>query len=287
MEIKELGGLLLPRRPDGNKSDFGHALLIAGSYGMAGASVLAGRACLRSGVGKLSMHIPRCNNDIVQLAVPEAVVRHDSAESPCFSAVPPLQGYDAVAVGPGLGQQDSTAMALEGLLEALRDVGDVPVVLDADALNLLARHPGLWALLPPDAILTPHLGEFARLLHCPLPSLVCDAALQGRLAADLARERRVTVVLKGHGTRIFSPDGREDCCPWGNDGMATAGSGDVLTGIILGLLAQGHRSFEAACLGVALHALSGDAAAGRMGHHALIASDLIECMPMAFRQIVG
>lgn len=145
MEIKELGGLLLPRRPDGNKSDFGHALLIAGSYGMAGASVLAGRACLRSGVGKLSMHIPRCNNDIVQLAVPEAVVRHDSAESPCFSAVPPLQGYDAVAVGPGLGQQDSTAMALEGLLEALRDVGDVPVVLDADALNLLARHPGLWA----------------------------------------------------------------------------------------------------------------------------------------------
>ena len=287
LDIVSLSRMLRPRQPEGNKSTFGHALLIAGSWGMAGASVLAGRACLRSGVGKLTLHIPCGTNDIVQISVPEAIVRHDVADSPCFSVPVPLEPYCAVAVGPGLGLQSSTCQAFARQLQLCRQKCAVPLLLDADALNILALHPELVALLPEGSILTPHLGELARLLHLPLEHLLCDEENCCRMAAEMAVRQRVTVVMKGAGTRIFSSDGRRARCPWGNDGMATAGSGDVLTGVILGLLAQGHPSFEAASLGVSLHALAGDAAASRLGRHSLIASDLVEHLPEAFLRLRG
>lgn len=285
MNLEELKGMVNPRRPDGSKFDFGHALLVAGAYGMAGASVLAGRACLRSGVGKLTMHIPRCNNDIVQISVPEAVVRHDEAGSPFFSKVMDLRPYDAVGIGPGLGRDAATQQAFLELLQRLRTQVSPSLVVDADGLYALAQHPEYFSSLVPGTILTPHLGEFARLVRQPLQTLFENEGLRYRLAAKMAEKHQIVVVLKGHGTRIFSPDGREKCCPWGNDGMATAGSGDVLTGIILAMLALKHRPFEAACLGVGLHALSGDAVAERFGRHSLIASDLVDFLPEAFRRL--
>ena len=163
----------------------------------------------------------------------------------------------------------------------------MPLLLDADALNILALHPELVDLLPEGSILTPHFGELARLLRLPLESLLKDEEDCCRIVAEMAARQRVTVVMKGAGTRLFSADGRCARCPWGNDGMATAGSGDVLTGVILGLLAQGYPSFEAACMGVSLHALAGDAAASRLGRHSLIASDLVEYLPQAFLRLHG
>ena len=287
LDIAAVGRMLRPRNPEGNKSTFGHALLIAGSWGMAGASVLAGRACLRSGVGKLTMHIPRANNDIVQISVPEAIVHHDVAGSPCFSEAVPLESYRALAVGPGLGLHPSTCQALARQLQLCRQRPTMPLLLDADALNILSQHPELWDLLPEGSILTPHFGELARLLRLPLESLLKDEEDCCRMVAEMAARQRVTVVMKGAGTRLFSADGRCARCPWGNDGMATAGSGDVLTGVILGLLAQGYPSFEAACMGVSLHALAGDAAASRLGRHSLMASDLVEYLPQAFLRLQG
>ena len=265
--LQLLRKLLRERPSDGHKGTFGQALIIAGQWGMAGASVLAARSCLRSGVGKVCIGIPRCNNDILQTSVPEAVLLHDTSELR-FSQAIDADEYDAVAIGPGLGTHKDTAEALH---EQLLRMGNTPLVLDADALNILAQHPE-WAKDVPDStILTPHGGEYARL----------DAA-----AVDLSR---FVVVLKGHPTRIVLP-GRSDnevyVCPWGNNGMATAGSGDVLTGIIAGLLAQGYSAMEASVLGVSLHALAGDAATEALTEYCVTASSLVDYLPAAFKKII-
>lgn len=272
-----LRSLLRPRPADGHKGTFGHALLVAGCYGMAGAGILAGRACMRSGAGKLTVHIPQRNNDIMQTSLPEAVLHHDESERRWTSS--PLlrdafgirSGYNAIGAGPGIGTHELTAEALRDLLEGVSDCISrgcrIPMVLDADALNILARHPDWTGLLPEDTILTPHPLEYRRL---------ADAG------ADLSR---TVLVLKGHPT-VITVRGREVFrCPWGNSGMGTAGSGDVLTGIILGFLAQGYPQADAAMLGVSLHAISGDMAALRLGEHSLIASDLVEHLPEAFRYV--
>ena len=286
LTIGQLGTMLLPRPADGHKGTFGHALLIAGAWGMAGASILAGKACLRSGVGKLTMHIPHGNNDIVQTAVPEAIVSHDSAGQPVFcSPVQPV-GYDAMAIGPGIGCAPPTLEALRGQLLGMGETEcQFPLVMDADALNLLASDASLWPLLPRNTILTPHLGELSRLSGESVPALCGDADRTLSIVREMSERHNVVVVLKGHPSRIVSPDGREALCPWGNNGMATAGSGDVLTGIILGLLAQGHDAYAAACLGVAVHALAGDQAAQDLGLHGVVASELIRYLPKAFRAV--
>ena len=256
---------------DGHKGTFGHALLVAGSYGMAGAGILAGRSCMRSGVGKLTVHIPQKNNDIMQVALPEAILHHDKDDkrwtcSPFESCLP--NKYSAIGIGPGIGTGQETSEALHRMLEAMAGTS-IPLVLDADALNILAQNPGWFSLLSTGTIITPHPLEYRRLVEAG----VCMD--------------NVILVLKGHPTTITisgNPSAQYQC-PYGNNGMGTAGSGDVLTGIILGLLAQGYPPRDAALLGVGLHALSGDLAASELGQHSLIASDQIKYLHKAFNII--
>ena len=270
-DIPFLQSILRPRPVEGHKGTFGHALLVAGSYGMAGAGILAGRSCMRSGVGKLTVHIPQRNNDIMQVAPPEAILNHDADDlrwacSPFESCLP--NKYAAIGIGPGIGREEKTAEALYKTLLEL-NFTEVPLVLDADALNILAEHPQWADLIPYGTSTPPHPLEYRRLLEA-------GACLDN-----------VILVLKGHPTTITIPGNPSVKyeCPYGNNGMGTAGSGDVLTGIILGLLAQGYPPQDAALLGVGLHALSGDLATSELGQHSLIASDLIDYLPQAFKQM--
>ncbi len=268
-----LRSLIKFRPQDGHKGTFGHALLVAGSYGMAGASLLAGKACLRSGAGKLTIHTPRHNNDILQISLPEAILHHDDSDTRWTSSpfrTMSHEAYSAVAIGPGIGTAPETAQALHHTLLTLAQ-SPRPLVLDADALNLLAQTPEWFSLLPPNTIITPHPLELRR-LH--------DAGISTAGVILVAKSHRTTIHLPG-------TEYQQYLCPWGNDGMATAGSGDVLTGIILGLLAQGYPPQHAAILGVSLHAISGDIAAKHRGRHSLIASDLTEYLGKAFIEVIG
>lgn len=251
-----ISSMLKPRPKDGHKGTFGHALLVAGKYGMAGACVLASRACLRSGAGKLTAHIAQRNNDIVQVSVPEAIIQHDDSLV-MFTGAVDLSNYDALGIGPGLGTDEATAFAVHDQLLNARRL-NIPTVIDADALNILAMYPQWWNDIPGRTVITPHAGEYARLEKAGL---------------DFSR---VTLVKKGHNTVIMPPGKTSYVCPWGNSGMATAGSGDVLTGMILGFLAQGYGTAEAAVLGVAFHAMAGDKAASVYGEHSMTASDIVD-----------
>lgn len=274
-ERADLQEMLLPRPIFAHKGTFGHALLIAGSQGMAGAAMLATRGCLRSGVGKVTLHTAATNSPILQMSVPEAIVASDPNPR-LVSECLPLSAYDAVGIGPGLGQDDLTAEALHQYLA----LSNAPMVIDADALNLLARHTEWQTLIPQSSILTPHPRELERLTgRC--------ATDHERLAKamELAIQRQLYIVLKGHHTAVCTPLGRAFFCPAGNSGMATAGCGDVLTGILTGLLAQGYRPYEAALLGVWLHATAGDLAAQETEPECMLASDLIAHLPGAFKQL--
>ncbi|MBQ8673423.1 MAG: NAD(P)H-hydrate dehydratase [Bacteroides sp.] len=271
-EAWEMKGVLKPRKRFAHKGDFGRGMLIAGSQGMAGASILAARACLRSGIGLLKVHVPLCNNVILQTAVPEAMTDLD-AHVGYFSEVAACDGCQAVAIGPGLGREQATANALLKQIDAC----NVPMVVDADALNLLEAHRTYLQRLPAGSILTPHPGEMDRLVgRC---ANGYDRLQQAR---ELAMDARVCLVLKGAWTAVIAPDGRVWFNPTGNPGMATGGSGDVLTGILLALLAQGYDSLQAARLGVYVHGLAGDLATARLGQLSLTAGDLIEALPEAF-----
>ena len=258
-----LADCLNHRRPDTHKGDYGHALLVAGSYGKAGAAILAARACLRSGVGLLTVHVPRQLVSIMQVAVPEAMVSVDTNETQFSSLPEQMERYDAVAMGPGLGTSVVTQQAVQAMLAMVQ----VPLVLDADALNSIARM-GVQGSIPPQSVLTPHDGEYHRLFG------EADTA-------DMARKYNVTIVRKAHRTRVYAPDGTIFENETGNPGMATAGSGDVLTGIVLALLAQGTEPVQSARLGVYLHGRAGDLAAQHQSQASLIASDIIEALKTA------
>lgn len=266
-------GPLLPRRAKhAHKGNFGRALLVAGSEGMAGASVLAARAALRSGVGLLTLCVPRCNNEIVQRSVPEAMTILSSTES-YISTMPATDKYTAVAVGPGLGQVPATEEALLALIDGCR----VPMVVDADALNILSRNREYLARLPQGSIITPHIGEFTRLAGD------CSNSYERlQQAVELASKNNICIVLKGAYSAVVTPQGTVFFNTTGNAGMATGGSGDTLTGILLALLAQGMDAPSAAQLGVYIHGFAGDIAAARVGETALIASDIIESLPEAW-----
>lgn len=267
---------MLKRRPAfGHKGTFGHALIVAGKYGMAGAAVLAARACLRSGLGKLTVHTPRRNCSILQTTVPEALLSLDKSEE-CFSAPVPTDSYDAIAIGPGIGTDKHTALAL---IEQTSHTA-VPLVLDADAINILAHHKGWIPQIPAETIFTPHPGEMQRLGICNNDSF---SLLNEAIA--MAQRHKFYIILKGHFTAVCTPEGRVYFNPTGNSGMATAGSGDVLTGIITSLLAQKYPNENACRLGVYLHGLAGDIAAERLGEECMTASDIIDALPEAFRRL--
>ena len=267
------------RRDDfAHKGDMGSALIVAGSYGMAGAAVLASRACLRAGAGKVSVHTPWCNNAIMQIGVPEAIVIPDIDEHHITEPLP-TENYDAVAIGPGLRQHESTAIALIAQIRRTK----APIVLDADALNILGSHRAWMQQLPPATILTPHPGELERL------SSTAHASCYERLckAQDMAGTYQAYIILKGHYSALCLPDGSIVFNSTGNAGMATAGSGDVLTGVITALLARGYNQEDACRIGMFVHGLAGDYAAKSKGMESLVAGDIVHFLPEAFKDLYG
>jgi NAD(P)H-hydrate epimerase len=258
-----------------HKGMYGHALLIAGSYGMLGAAILASRSCLRTGTGLLTTHIPSGSYPILQTSVPEALFSIDKNEG-CFAHCPSIEKYSAIGAGPGIGTSPESTEALAVLLKTAKQ----PLILDADALNILSSKPVMIGLIPQNTILTPHPLEFDRLAgRSP------DGYQRNLSQIEFSQNHKVIVVLKGAYTSITLPDGRCYYNSTGNPGMATAGSGDVLTGMILSLLAQGYPPDEAAITGVFIHGLAGDIAAGELGQQALIASDITENIGNAFINI--
>jgi len=268
--------LLQKRNAAAHKGNFGHALLLSGSLGRIGAAILASRACLRSGAGMLTTRIPKCGYTSMQTAVPEAMVDVDTENNFIADAVL-LDKYNAIGVGPGIGTEKQTQNVLKLLIQNTT----APIVFDADAINILAENKTWLSFLPPNCIFTPHLKEFERLVG------KCENSLQ-RLEKQKEFSLRYTayVVLKGAHTSISGPDGFVYFNSTGNPGMATAGSGDVLTGIITGLKAQGYNSLYAAILGVYIHGLAGDFAAEEKSEHAMIASDIIENLAQAFNYLM-
>lgn len=280
-EAVDVAALYRPRDRFAYKGDFGHGLLAAGSPGKAGAAVLAARAALRSGLGLLTVATAPDNRVILQTAVPEAMV----ADGPLPQR--PFADYAAVGVGPGFGLDQAAALRLDTLLQRA-GTASLPVVLDADALTLLAQNPGLAERLSALAgsVCTPHYGELRRLVG-PWQSAA------GRIRKQQAFSDRYGTVVVGKGayTLITFPTtpataGNTSTAllnPTGNAGMATAGSGDVLTGILLGLLTQGYTPAKAAVAGVYLHGRAGDQAAAEVGENALVAGDLVAALPAAFK----
>jgi NAD(P)H-hydrate epimerase len=251
---------LPPRQRQANKGNYGHLLVIGGGKGMAGAVHLAGEAALRAGAGLVSVATRAEHVSAINASRPELMAH--GVEGP-QTLQPLLERADTLALGPGLGQSAwSHALWLTAL-----DCGK-PLVLDADGLNLLAKEPRRFTV---PTVLTPHPGEAARLLGRSVDAIECDRFAAAR---ELAARFAAVVVLKGAGSLIADPDGRLDVCPWGNPGMASGGMGDLLTGIVAALLAQGCDAWRAACLGVGLHARAGDVAA-REGERGLLASDLL------------
>lgn len=275
LEESDVRPLLKKRNPFAHKGTMGHALLVAGSYGMAGAAILSAKACLRAGVGKVTVHTPRKNCMVMQTAVPEAVLQLDHDETIVTEATD-TERFQALGIGPGIGQDEATAIPL---ITQLRRA-TCPIVADADAINILASHRAWKQQLPKGIILTPHVGEFDRLEG---PST--DSYERLTKALQLAERQQAFVIVKGRNTAICMPDGHIVFNSTGNAGMATAGSGDVLTGIITALLAQGYTQREACIVGVYLHGLAGDLAARDLGEDSLIASDLIDYLPQAFRRL--
>lgn len=276
VEESEVRSRLLRRDDFAHKGNMGHALIIAGCYGMAGAAVLATRACLRSGAGKVTVHTPKRNYSVMQTAIPEAIMQIDREET-YFSDSVDTDDYNALGIGPGLGQNENTAIALIGQIRR----ATCPIVVDADALNILANHQAWMQQLPKGIIMTPHPREFDRLVGTTSSS---DYERLTR-ALQLADRLQGYILLKGHYTALCMPDGHIVFNATGNSGMATAGSGDVLTGIITSLLARGYARPDACIVGMYLHGLAGDIAARAKGKESLIASDIIHCLPEAFRRL--
>ena len=275
IDENDIRSRMLHRNAFAHKGDMGTALIIAGSYGMAGAAILATKACLRSGVGKAIVHTPRRNNDIMQISIPEAVMDIDRDEL-YFSDTVDTEDVDAVCIGPGLRQQENTAIALISQIRR----SHCPTVLDADALNILANHRAWLQQLPKGIIMTPHPKEFDRLeVHCT------DSYERLSKAREMAKRLQAYILLKGHYTTLCMPDGHIFINSTGNAGMATAGSGDVLTGIITGLLARGYKQEDACIVGMYLHGLAGDTAARELGEESVMAGDLIQYLPSAFKRL--
>lgn len=276
-ETKAVKKLWKPRQKFSHKGTFGHVLLLAGSYGKMGAAVLAARACLHSGVGLLSLAIPETGYTIMQISVPEAMVMPDDSGKFLSKLPEDLEKYSAIGIGPGIGQHEETRKVLSDLIEK---ASDVPLVLDADALYLLSSDKNLLKKLHPDTILTPHPKEFERLTEAAK-----DDFHRLELLQEFCKSNRCYVVLKGAYSCIGTPSGNLHFNPTGNPGMATGGSGDALTGIITALRAQKYSAEEACIISVYVHGLAGDIAKAAKGETALIASDIIEHLGLAFQEL--
>ena len=275
IEQKDIFPLLKKRGKHNHKGTFGHALLIAGSYGKIGAALLAAKAVLKIGAGLVTVQIPQCGYQTLQTAFPEAMVISDEQEH-YFSHLKATGNYQSIGIGPGLGTMEATGQGLKELLAFAQQ----PIVLDADALNLLAQHPAWFELIPKNSILTPHPKEFERLFGKPDNDFHRLATLQ-----EKAKTLSINIILKGAYTAIATAKGDVFFNTSGNVGMATAGTGDVLTGVLTGLLAQNYDPIDACIVGVFLHGLAGDLALEQESVESLIASDVISCLGKAYTKI--
>ncbi len=277
VEAPDVKGMVVQRPQYSSKADFGHALIIGGSNGMAGAACLAASGALRAGAGRVSVHSCRSNRIILQTVVPEAMFRSDRGED-WVTEIPVGAEYQAIAIGPGLGRSEQTANAFELFIKQCRR----PLIIDADALNVIARRPHLLKLIPADSILTPHAGEFDRIFGE-------HHSAEDRLlkAMDAARTYNFIIILKGHYTAICTPTGQVYFNTTGNPGMATAGSGDVLTGVIAAMMANRLQPADAAIAAVYLHGLAGDLAARSLDAPiGLTASDIAKALPKAIKTLL-
>lgn len=267
----------LNRQKFSHKGTFGHALLVNGSYGKMGAAILAARACLRSGVGLLTCHVPHVGYSIMQVSVPEAMVSVDQHEF-YFHTKIDVSGYDSIGIGSGLDNRNGVS---EALLHVIRNAKS-PLVLDADALNIIAEHEDWLEELPNESILTPHPGEFKRLFGAWKND---DEKFKRQ--REISQKYGIYIVLKGANTSVSCPDGETYFNSTGNPGMATAGSGDSLTGIITGLCAQGLSAKKSAILGVYIHGLAGDIAVEGYSQISMVSSDITDHLGKAFYQTFG
>jgi NAD(P)H-hydrate epimerase len=268
-----ISSIYKPRNRFAHKGNFGHALIVAGSYGKMGAAVLCTKACLRSGAGLTTCHIPKCGYEIMQSVVPEAMVMTDFNSSFVTKIESDLDKFDGIGIGPGIGTASETKKFLHDLFDAYKK----PVVLDADALNIISTDPSLIKKIPPSSILTPHPKEFERLF-----GKTENGFQQLQLAQQKSKELNLVIVLKSHHTSICTPGGKTYFNNTGNAGMAKGGSGDVLTGILTAIICRVKDSIEAAVLGVYLHGLAGDFAAEKYSEEAMVAGDIIENLGNAF-----
>ncbi|MCQ2283622.1 MAG: NAD(P)H-hydrate dehydratase [Bacteroidales bacterium] len=263
--------------PYSNKGTFGHGLLIAGSGNMPGAAIMSATAAMRGGIGKLTVHTTENVIQILPAVLPEAILSKDeNPDSVSRIDWEKLSAINALAIGPGLGTSAQATNLIKDVLDSIQS----PIILDADALNMLANHKTWIAFLPPNSILTPHPKEFERLTGVAENDF--DRAEKAR---HFAMQYGVVLILKGHHTIVNLPDGTQYFNLTGNVGMATAGSGDVLTGLLLALKAQGYSSAEAAIIGVHIHGLAGDLYSETQSYRSLIASDISANFGKAFQII--
>ena len=275
IEESQVRPMLKKRNKFDHKGNFGHGLLIGGSYGKMGAIVLGSGAALRTGIGLVTCHIPSCGDMILQSTIPEAMIDHDKSEK-FISEICITDRFDAAGIGPGLGTEKETQNALHQFLTKFRK----PLVIDADALNILSENKKWLQSIQPGTILTPHPKEFERLAG--KTSSGFERLLK---QIEFSTKYSCIIVLKGAHTSISVPGGKVWFNSTGNPGMATAGSGDVLTGMILSLLAQGYDPETAAVTGVYLHGLAGDIAVEKSCYESVIASDIIKRIGKAFNRI--
>lgn len=272
---KDISAILKPRARFSHKGTFGHVLIIAGSYGKMGAAILSSKAALRSGAGLVSAYIPACGYTIFQTAFPEAMCITDKQQKQ-LSSFPNTGNYTAIAIGPGIGTSNTTTQAFIKFIKQLK----TPVIIDADGLNILGKQKSILKLLPKNTILTPHPKEFERLV-----GKWENDFERLKLQQEFSKKHQVIIILKGANTSITDIDGTVYFNTTGNAGMATGGSGDVLTGILVGLFAQGYSPMHTAMIGVYLHGLSGDIALKIQSMESLIASDIIEHLGSAFKTL--
>ncbi len=278
IDASYLRPLLLPRADATHKGDYGHLLVVAGCQSMPGAAVLATGAALKSGSGLVTLHsTPRALQAVVN-NFPSAMLSEDPRDA--FSRVSgALEKYDAIAVGPGLGRDALSGVALHALIVGAKAAG-IPMVIDADALNLLSENPAWLADIPAGSVLTPHLGELRRLVPF-------DEGDQEEAARELSSKSGSVVVMKGFHTKIFLPAGACLVNTSGNPGMAKGGSGDVLTGLLGGLLARGYASAAAAALAVWIHGCAGDLLTQERTAEAWSSKDLIDYLYKGFKELYG
>ena len=263
-----------------HKYEFGNVLMIGGSYGKIGALLLATKAVLRSGAGLVTAYVPKCGYSILQTSFPEAMVITDFSDDK-ITSFPGVERFDTIAIGPGIGTDEKTAYAFEQFLEE-KDLTSKKIIVDADGLNLLAKNPELLKKLPKKTILTPHDKELERLIGSWK-----DSFEKIKKIKEFVQTHSVILISKGPFTQIYLPDGQIYFNSTGNPGMATAGSGDVLTGIIAGHVGKGFTEEEAALFGVFLHGYCGDEAVTQIGQESLIASDILNFLPTGFKKLFG